>query len=64
MDLILLSIYIGVFMTDINYSMIASFYAIEAEEKGLSKVDIGIIFSVFSFMELITALILGKFMHY
>ena len=64
MDLILLCIYIGVFLTDINYSMLASFYALEAESKGLTNLEIGIIFSIFSFVELITALILGRFMHY
>uniref|UniRef100_A0A7E4UTL4 MFS domain-containing protein n=1 Tax=Panagrellus redivivus TaxID=6233 RepID=A0A7E4UTL4_PANRE len=51
------------FCSTVAFSCIAPFYPGEAQAKGLSTSEIGIIFGAFEFVMFIAAPILGKYMH-
>jgi MFS family permease len=62
-DWLLLIIYSGLFMSDLNYSSLSSFYPVEAKNQAdLSDTLIGAFFAIYSIWYFITTFCIAKLM--
>ena len=52
------------FLSNISFTLMSPFYPIKATNIGVSKIQIGYIFSVMALAQIVSSVAAGKFMHF